>query len=191
MSSHIIDTSVVINLHACANGERILSAIPCDFLVASVVEAELDNEISRTNGEYSFLEMLVARRIVTVADLMDDEIELFGDLIAHLDDGEAATIAIAFHRQMTPVIDERKGRARATALGTLEPAWSLELLRHPSVIQSLGHRQSIETLYLALREGRMRIPHERTEEVISLLGEERAKECTCLPGYRARFGSVK
>lgn len=187
----ILDASVAINLHACTHGENILSAIPNDIFVARVVERELDNETSRANGEQSFLERLVERHIVTVTDFTDEEFELFGQLISDLDDGEAATIAIASRRQFVPVIDERKGRARANILVTLEPSWSLDLLRHPSIIASLGDGNAIEALYLALRDGRMRIPHDRAEEVITLIGEQRARECTCLPGYRARFGVTR
>jgi len=186
---HITDTSVFINLHACGQGERILAAVPNEIIVARVVECELDNETSRATGEHAFLERLVHSKIVTVVDFTDEEFELFDELVRDLDDGEAATIAIAAKRHFIPIIDERKGRARAAMHVGKEPLWSLDLIRHSSVVNTIGGAAGIEALYLALRIGRMRIPFDRVDEVIALIGEQRARECTCLPGYKARFGA--
>ncbi|WP_454739714.1 DNA-binding protein [Cupriavidus necator] len=187
----ILDTSVLINLHACKYGERILSAIPNDIIVPEIVAGELEHERSRKNGEYSFLQALVADRIVTVVSLTDAEYLMFHDLTStspSLDDGEAATIAIAASRKLRPVIDERRGRARAsTLLPALAPHWSLDLLRHPTVIATLGVPNAVDALYHALRDGRMRIPSESADDVIALIGVERSRDCTCLPGYRERF----
>ncbi len=187
----VLDTSVLINLHACTYGERILTAIPNDILVPEIVAGELKHETSRKDGEHSFLHGLVARGDLKLVDLTDEEYETFHQLTSgspSLGDGEAATIAIAVNRDVFPIIDERKGRARASALlQAHEPGWSLDLLRHPSVTSILGEQAALEALYLALRDGRMRIPSERAEGLISLIGEEWATDCTCLPGYRERF----
>ncbi|MGF6509060.1 putative nucleic acid-binding protein [Paraburkholderia sp. 32] len=187
----VLDTSVLINLHACKYGERILSAIPNDILVPEIVAGELEHERSRKNGEYTFLQALVADRIVTVVGLTDAEYLIFHELTStspSLDDGEAATIAIAASRQLRPVIDERRGRIRAgTLLPALVPHWSLDLLWHPTVIATLGVQHAVDALYHALRDGRMRIPSENADEVIALIGVERSRDRTCLPGYRERF----
>ena len=191
----VLDTSVLINLHACTYGERILMAIPNDILVPQIVAEELEHETSRRNGEYNFLHGLAASGKVTLADMTDEEYEIFYQLTSSspsLDDGEAATIAIAVTRHLLPVIDEKKGRARAIALmETREPDWSLDILRHPLVTADLGDQAAVEALYLALRDGRMRIPSEITDYVIALIGMGRAIDCTCLPGYRERFSPGK
>ncbi len=187
----VLDTSVLINLHACKYGERILSAIPNDILVPEIVAGELEHERSRKNGEYGFLQALVADQIVTVVGLNDAEYLLFHELTStspSLDDGEAATIAIATSRQLRPFIDEQKGRTRAgILLPALVPHWSLDLLRHPVAIATLGVQHAVDALYHALRDGRMRIPAESADDVIALIGVERARDCTCLPRYRERF----
>ena len=67
------------------------------------------------------------------------------------------------------------------------PSWSLDLFRHPTAIAVLGDQPAVEALYLALRDGRMRIPSESADSVIALIGTERSRNCTCLPGYRDRF----
>jgi hypothetical protein len=135
--------------------------------------------------------VLVADRIVTVVNMTDAEYLMFHELTStspSLDDGEAATIAIAASRQLRPVIDERRGRTRAgTLLPALVPHWSLDLLRHPTAVATLGVQNAVDALYHALHDGRMRIPSESVGDVIALIGVERSRDCTCLPGYRERF----
>jgi predicted nucleic acid-binding protein len=188
----VLDTSVLINLHACTYGERILTAIPNDIIVPQIVFGELTHETSRMNGEHSFLQGLAQRGEVVLASMTDAEYEIFADLTSgssSLDDGEAATIAIAVVRQFFPIIDERKGRAHAaTLIKGQESGWTLDLMRHPLVTSTLGNNAFIDALYLALRDGRMRIPASSAEGVIAAIGTHRAIECTCLPGYRERFG---
>ncbi|WEX91542.1 DNA-binding protein (plasmid) [Sinorhizobium garamanticum] len=183
---------MLINLHACRYGEQILAAIPNDIIVTQIVAGELEHETSRRNGEHSFLESLVASRGVTLTQLTDSEFETFFELTSSvpvLDDGEAATLAVAAARGCFPIIDEKRGRGRAsTLLPGCQPGWSLELFRHPATLDTLGDDVAREALFLALRDGRMRIPAMSIEDVIALIGEERARACTCLPGYKLRFG---
>lgn len=194
VESLVLDTSVLINLHACKYGEQIIPVIPNDILVPEIVARELEHETSRRNGEYNFLHALVAAEIVTLVTLTDAEYRIFFDLTSispSLGDGEAATIAIAVSRSMRPVIDERRGRTMASRLmQSLTPYWSLDLFRHPTVIAALGNQLAIEAVYHALIEGRMRIPAECADDVIALIGMERSRDCTCLPGYRERFADV-
>lgn len=186
----VLDTSVLINLHACTYGERILSAIPNHIVVSDIVVGELERETSRRDREYSFLSSLITDGIVTLASLADAEYELFQTLTSttpSLDDGEAATIAVAACRNYLPVLDERKGRLRAPAnCGGSLPRWSLDIFRHPQVIEILGVSDSTEALYLALREGRMRIHEDHCDHVVDLIGIQRALECNSLPGYKFR-----
>lgn len=129
----VLDTSVLINLHACTYGERVLTAITNNIVVPDIVARELEHETSRKNGDHSFLYGLIAGGKVTVAGMTDTEYELFATLSGgspSLDDGEAATIAIAARRRFRAVVDERKGRTRATGLmDGVEPDWTLDLLR--------------------------------------------------------------
>lgn len=186
----VLDTSVLINLHACTYGEQILIAVPNDVLVPRIVANELEHETSRKNGEHSFLLSLIANGEVTLADLTDEEYEAFSALTTgspSLDDGEAATIAIASERHLHCIIDDKKGRARALAsMSQKEPAWSLDLLRHPLVVAALGPEQAVDALYLALRDGRMRIHEDHCCHVVNIIGPKRALDCHSLPAYKAR-----
>ena len=67
------------------------------------------------------------------------------------------------------------------------PNDKLDLLRHPTVIAALGVPNAVDALYHALRDRRMRILSESADDVIALIGVERSRDCTCLPGYRERF----
>ena len=188
----VFDTSVLINLYACSYGERILAALSNAIIVPQVVAGELEHETSRKNGARRFLHGLLARGRVTLGKMTDRESVLFANLVSgsrSLGDGEAATIAIAANRQLLPLLDDRKARAIAIhALSGQEPGWSLDLFRHSSVTTALGDTTAINALYLALRDGRMRIPVESTEYIIGLLGNERARKCNCLPDYQKLFG---
>ena len=192
LGSLILDTSVLINLHACSYGERILTAVPNDIIVPRVVAGELEHETSRTNGEHGFLRGLVTRQKVTLGDMTENENMLFTKLASgspSLGDGEAATIAIAVERRCLPLLDDGKARARAMdVLCGQAPGWSLDLFRHESTISALAGAAAIDALFLALRDGRMRVPVESTEYLIGLLGSDRARQCTCLPNYRKIFG---
>lgn len=186
----VLDTSVLVNLHACTYGERILRAVPNDILVPRIVAIELEHETSRRNGEHSFLHGLIASGDVTLADLTEEEYDQFSALASgspSLDDGEAATIAIAATRRLHCLIDEKKGRARATMLmDQKRPAWSLDLLRHPKVAAALGWEQAVDALFLALRDGRMRIHEDHCDHIVKLIGPSRALDCRSLPGYKVR-----
>lgn len=190
MTQLILDTSVLINLHASTHGGRILSSLPNDILVPEIVASELEHETSKNNGEHQFIHDLVATGKVRIIALDEREYEVFESLVSgslSLDDGEAATIATATFRSCLPIIDERKGRQRAQEhlLGK-QPGWSLDLFRHPKVVAELGVAQSIEALYFALRYGRMRIQEAHCDHVVSLIGVQRAIECNSLPSYKLR-----
>ena len=121
---------------------------------------------------------------MTLAGLTEAEYEVFYELtlIAPLlDDGEAAMIAIAAIRSFLPVIDEKRGRARTLAKAPAA-GWSLDLFRHPATLAPLGDQSASDALYLALRDSRMRIPPESADSVIGIIGIERSRDCTCLPG---------
>lgn len=187
--SLVLDTSVLINLNACTYGKDILLAVPNQIVVAENVAVELRRG---KNGESAFLNDLIDGAVIAVVNFTDEEYQIFGELTSggdSLDDGEAASIAIAINRKFFPVIDEKKGRSRASTLMEMqEPCWSLDLLRHPLVQSQLGNEVTFEALYRALRDGRMRIPEEAVDDVIAVIGTERAVHCKSLPGYKQRFG---
>lgn len=190
-TSLILDTSVVINLHASGHGVEVLAALPFHLATPGIVSDELDRQSSKSSGERDFLAQACTLGLIERIEMTDDEYQMFTQLVVvapSLDDGEAATIAIARSREFVPVIDERKGRARALSLiNQGPPAWSLNLIRHPTVVSTLGEHIATEALYNALHLGRMRIATDHVDQVISVIGLEQARKCTCLPSYKERF----
>lgn len=186
----VLDTSVLINLHACRCGGRILCALANEILVPEIVVSELKHETSRSNGEHQFVKDLVADKIVKVVDLDEDGYEIFGSLVvgsSTLGDGEAATIATAARLDCMPVIDDQKGRNQSQVhVADKLPAWSIDLFCHPKVVAELGERLGINSLYLALHDGRMRIHEDHCDYVVNLIGAHRAIKCVSLPGYKVR-----
>ncbi len=186
----VLDTSVVINLHASTYGSHILKALPNNILVPQTVAAELGRESGKITGERQFLEDLAATGNVRLVPMNEREYRVFENIVSgcpSLGDGEAATISVATCGHHCPVIDERKGRLQARAILPGPPAaWSLDLFRHPHVISALGTNDAVHALYLALREGRMRIHEHHCDHVVDLIGVERALECKSLPGFKTR-----
>lgn len=186
----VLDTSVLINLHASIHGVRILAALPNAVLVPKIVATELEHETSKTNGEHQFIQELTTSKKIQIVNLSDQELEIYAKLLSvipSLGDGEAATIAIAAYRNLLPVIDEKKGRLQAQAYCANKiPSWSLDLFCHPRVVAALGMTDALEALYLALSEGRMRIHEDHCDHVVSLIGFQRALQCNSLPGYKTR-----
>lgn len=190
LTALVLDTSVLINLHASRHGGRILDSLPNEILVPEIVVAEFGHDTSRAQGQHRFIQELIAACKVEVAALSDSELQIFDGLVSgspSLGDGEAATIAVAAHRILLPVIDDQRGRLRAQAICSgKRPAWSLDFFRHPAVVADLGTRRASDALYLALRDGRMRIHEDHCDSVVSLIGVQHALECTSLPKYRER-----
>ena len=190
LTTLVLDTSVLINLHASRHSGRILDALPNDILVPEIVAAELETETSKTKGEQRFIRHLVATSKVWLAALNECEYQVFGSLVSgtpSLGDGEASTIAIGACRGHLPIIDERRGRLQAQAhCSGKSPGWSVDIFRHPRVVKALGTTDAVDALYLALRDGRMRIHEDQCDYVVSLIGVKRALKCNSLPRYKVR-----
>ena len=190
MTPLVLDTSVLINLHTSRFGERIVDALPHEIIVPEIVVSEMLREDGKCSSAHRFVQAMVATDKVSIVTLSGSEYRLFGSLVSgkrSLDDGESATIAVGYCRGYLPIIDERKGRQEARSyFGGKRPGWSLCLFRHPRVVATLGPKQATEALYLALRDGRMRVHESHCDEVVNLIGAQRALECYSLPGYKIR-----
>lgn len=178
--------------HECQRRQMVLRIIAI-VAVGPVCGGQDNHETSHANGENEFIQRLISENVVKVVQMDDAAARLFETMIrspGSLDDGEAATIAVAVSQGFLPVVDERKGRARAQDLMNGQaPAWSLDMLVHPAVQSELVGDGYIEAVYLALRVGRMRIDEGRCEAVAGLIGFERVLTCNSLPGFKERKGS--
>lgn len=185
------DTSAVINLIATGYADAIIGAFPQKLVVVDVVRGELENGRRRGRQDLDRLNDLVGAGHVCVVQLGDDGNRYFEELvlgpaIATLDDGEAATIAYALERGGSALIDERKAtnicgeRFPKLCVGS-----TVDLLFVSEVRQQLGEASLGDALFNALQHARMQVFPQHLDEVMELIGSDRAGLCHSLP-RRAR-----
>ena len=186
----ILDTSVLINLNASQHGESIVAAIPYDILVPRIVLEELTRPTEKSGGGEGFANTLFSKGLAQAVPLSDNESIIYERLTAgeiSLGDGEAASIAMAAVRGFCVAIDDGKARDHATSLfETIDLCWSIDLMLHPEVVSVIACEIICEALFLALRDGRMRIHESHCETVVNIIGRDHARQCPSLPGFKKR-----
>lgn len=185
----VVDTSVAINLNATGCATAILGAVPYAVVLTNVVQGKLLEDRRSGRGDAALLETLVSSGHVRIVSLDEAALRVFGDLVAGpsaetLDDGEAATIAYAVTHDAVPIIDERKARRICTERFTgLRPLSTVDILAEPAVNAALGRSALADSVFLALRNARMRVLPERIAWVVALIGNDRASQCPSLPRH--------
>ncbi len=154
----LLDASCVMNLYATRQMPEILRAHSARFgIVVNVREESLyvRRGGSGTDAEEHDpvdLEPLIQSGVLVVFDLTPDEETTFIAFAARLDDGEAATCAVAIHRGMAVVMDDRKGRSvLAAAAPTVTAHRTLDLVRHWAESKSIPFAEIAQVLR-AIRE---------------------------------------
>ncbi|MEW5704419.1 MAG: hypothetical protein AB1781_07545 [Pseudomonadota bacterium] len=192
----VIDASVVINLNATGRAHEIIRAFPNPFLVTENAAAELANGARNGHTDSEALQDLVRQRVLqTVAldptDLVVYETLIEGHAAQTLDDGEAATIAFAVGANAMTILDERKARnICATRFQGLTVFSTADLLTHDLLQKVLGKSGQIDAIVAALQGARMRVPPDRIDKVVNLIGKDAAANCHSLPSA-ARFIASK
>jgi hypothetical protein len=186
-STLVADASVVINLNATGRAIEIIRALPAAFVVTSNSYEELKRGSLRGYNDADTLELLVAQGLVSIAALDDSSLEIYGALIdgsamVTLDDGEAATIGHAHAEGGAAIIDEKKGRSLCASMYPSLPVLSTtDLLLDCRVERALGKAAQADAVLCALKGARMRVPLDRVDEVVNLIGRDAAKSCASLP----------
>lgn len=112
--SHLLlDACCLLNLFASGQGLNILKALPVQNVVTQIVR---DDELKtlqtlddgKNEGAEQF-QLALSQGFLTVVDFATEtEAELFVNYAVILDDGEAATCAIAFQRNWAIATDDKK-----------------------------------------------------------------------------------
>ncbi len=162
-STLVLDTSVIINLGFCRIGNQILQVIDNRFVITNRVAFEIVGAVKGSIHAPSkkFKQELVDANILSVINLSLEE-ATFSDYLTKMqdsiDDGEASTIALAAQRGFVPVIDEKRGRARASIeLSNSTVGRSLDVILHPTVRSHFDESEVQEAVYFAMKNGRMHI----------------------------------
>lgn len=189
----VADASVWINLLAGESAANILRALPTPTIIPSIALSELERGRDKGRSAHSGITSLIAAGYVTVSNLPEEAEDVYLSLVAGrasqtLDDGEAATLALAVHLGATALIDERKAICIAAArFPDLTVATTTDLLLSTPVRAVLDAGQLADALFASLTEARMRVPDHLLDEVCACLGFDRTKLCLSLP---ARVRSV-
>lgn len=185
-SQLVLDSSVVINLLATGQAARILAAT--DKVIATT--DSVIREISRYNGigrqDARLLSDLIVSGVISVVQLDEKSLPTFFDLVSgdtteSLGDGEAATLAFAFHAASLAVIDEKKATRLSTVrFPTLRIATTIDILAYEAVQSGLGKRCLSEVVLQALRAARMQVREHQFAWITEVIGAGNVSGCPSL-----------
>jgi predicted nucleic acid-binding protein len=184
----VADASTIISVNATGCGKRVIKALPNRVAVVDIVSGELDEGRQRKRQDADLLKKLVDAGHVEIVQLDAKGDEYFEQLVVGaaqmtFDDGEAATIAYAVANNGIALIDERKAnRICAQRFPEVRLACTVDIFMHADVQGELGREVLADTVFNALCHGRMRVFPHHVEWVIELIGVERVRMCTGLPG---------
>jgi predicted nucleic acid-binding protein len=129
----LLDACVVINLAAVDSLEEIADVLHVGFLVVQQVAAEVGHLRDLMDGELVLtpieLSQVTSGEALQILELSPSELALYLELAAIVDDGEAATIAVAAKRGLVIATDDRKARRVCVEQHLAEPLRTLALLR--------------------------------------------------------------
>jgi len=183
----VADTSAAINLIATGSAPDILRALPVKLVAVDTVPGELELGRVRGRADADRFQELVAAGFLEVVQLGDTGAQYFERLVVGvaaetLDDGEAATIAYALEQNGTALIDERKAtRLCGSRFPGLRLCSTVDILLHLEVIRQLGAETLAGAVFNALIHARMGVTPEHLEDIVRLIGTERAATCPRLP----------
>lgn len=182
----ILDASAVINLNGSGAARLILGALRQEVVVAADVIEELARGTANGRRDAELFEELIAQGVITQRALGVSSLALFetltiGPSATTLEDGEAATIALALEIGGAAVIDESKGRRLAAQHAPGVPLIaSIEVFCHPMVQGALGVALA-DAVFGALQQSRMQVLASHHAWIAALLGPERLPLCLSLP----------
>lgn len=110
----VLDSCSLLNLYASDQMVAISAALRCTFIIAESVHAEALYVFRGGDGDDASdtfpvdCTLLIAQGVLSVVTLDQDEEAIFVEFAQEVDDGEAATLALALHRKCSPVTDDGK-----------------------------------------------------------------------------------
>jgi hypothetical protein len=187
----VIDTSVLLNLLALQREHlaQICTVVRLPLHITPHVRAEARRDPRTGEPANGRLNDLLVGGVLAVVELSAPELETVVELVSaeppdDLDDGEAATLAVALHRSMVAAVDEAKG-LRIAQQRSVECTSTLDLLLGVAGRRALG-AGAVDAVEAALRYARMRVPAGKRLAVAELLGDERAAKFPQLSPPAAR-----
>lgn len=140
----LLDACVAINLAATDHLPLIAHAADVTFTLARQAAAEVGHLRDLADGEVTLTPIHLARyddATLEITALTPAEYPLYVDLARTVDDGEAATIAVAARRGIPLATDDRKARRVCAELRLTEPIRTLGILHSYASTAGLQHAQ--------------------------------------------------
>jgi len=177
----------VINLLSSGLAGELLRCFPNQAFVSETVILEPDQ--GRRSGwpHADQLDVLISQGVVKPLLLSPSSTTTFESLVIGpaaltLDDGEAATIALALEHQGCAVIDERKAqRFLHDRFQSIQSLTTIGLFRHPLLLDQIGAHRIGTGIFHALVNARMSIRPEDRDWVFSILSPEQIAHCPSIP----------
>jgi predicted nucleic acid-binding protein len=137
----LLDACVIINLEASNHFDTIAESLETQFWAVRQAATEVGSLRTEVDGVVQALPIRLDHHVTAgtleIVDLKPDELALYVDLATELDDGEAASIAVALSRNMSIATDDRKARRVCTDRGLPEPVRTMDLIREYCEQESL------------------------------------------------------
>lgn len=183
----ILDTSVLINLVHSEHVHAILERFQYKCAITHEVKLEIDRGKKTNRISSVIVDDLVNEKIIESLELTQESFRKFLMLVslprsASVGDGEASTIALADEVHGIVCVDDKKAsKACGEYFPSLDRMSSVDLFFEIKLDSAFGESHLAESVYNALRNARMHVPDNRLDDVVFLIGRDRAKECTSLP----------
>lgn len=160
----VVDACVLLNLHASGQVEEILASLPCRCLVSPYASREALWYLGLTEDNASLtrrgitLEPLITGGLLEIVNLTSEEQTTFVELAEHLDDGEAASGALAISRSASVATDDLKAlRVFARLTPPLRTLGTPTLLRFWAETSGID-RSEVAVALQAIRTGARFLP---------------------------------
>jgi len=166
MTDNVIDACCMINLCATGELEAWLQALGGQWHVPKAVQSEsLYLRIEQTDGtvarEAISIESAIRANVLGLCEPVGkEEMQLYLELAASLDDGEAMALAIAKSRQWLLATDDRKAMSFAKKMN-VGVITTPELVKHWSE-QTSASRDAIRKVLLRIQDRARFFPNDRS-----------------------------
>lgn len=186
-STFVLDTSVLIYLQSCSSGKLILESVSNRLVIAKEASDEILDSDHSYEASKLFAQSVIDSELVHNVLLSDNERKIYEKLIGRetrsLGKGEAATIAVAYERGHTAVIDDRKARKIAeNEFGLPLIGRSYDILVHPDVQSILDYETFKENIVQALQIEDIAFDKNIKNDIIRFIGIENARKRQSLIG---------
>jgi predicted nucleic acid-binding protein len=146
----LLDACVSINLAAAARLDQIADALRVTFVIVAQAASEAGYLRDIVKGTTVLtpidLDQFASSGTLELRELVPAELALYLELASIVDDGEAATIALAIHHRIDLATDDRRARRLCAERGLPEPVRTVALLHAYAEAARLKNDEVRQTL---------------------------------------------